>query len=249
LAGDTPAFIRRIAAFGQVNDDDLAQLRAIMEPVEDVPARTDLVAEGDERDVAYAVEDGWVQAFKDMEDGRRQIIGFQIPGDSVGLRTHVLRTADHAFTTLTRCRLQLLRKGPLEALLHERPRLAAALFWSLAREEAVLVEHLVSLGRRSAHERLSHLLCELGCRLVSRGLGREGGFHCPAPQSVLADALGLSVVHLNRTLRPMRESGLVEVGASGIDVPDLARLIEEAGFDPRFLGLFPGDGSLVDHML
>ncbi len=249
MARAQPAFIARLREFEGLAEAEAGALAAALGDCVEAEGRTDLQLEGEEGAVAYAIEAGWAYAYKDLEDGRRQIVGFHFAGDTLGLRTLLLRTSDHAFRTLTPCRLHRLRRRDLEGLFADHPRLAAAVLWALARDEAIVVEHLVSLGRRSAEERLGHMLCELACRAASRGLAEAGAVRVPAPQTVLADALGLSVVHLNRTLRPMRERGLVEIEPTGLVVRDLGRLVEEAGFDPAFLGIYPDDPDHPDHML
>jgi CRP-like cAMP-binding protein len=115
------------------------------------------------------------------------------------------------------------------------PRLATAVLWAASRDEAMVVEHLVNLGRRSAEVRMAHFLLELGARLQLVGIGDKTGFDCPLTQYHLADALGLSAVHVNRVLRHLREEGLVTFQRGRVAFDDLAGLIDLAGFDAEYL--------------
>ena len=116
---------------------------------------------------------GWGCSYKIMPGGGRQIIRFPIPGDCVGLRSLLLRTSDHAFSALTEAVVSLVEPPRLLEIFHEFPRLGAAFLWAACREEAMVVEHLASIGRRSAVERTAHFFMELAERLTLVGLGTE----------------------------------------------------------------------------
>ncbi len=243
MKANQPVLLDALSDYAALGDRERADLVAFLGKASRHEARADLLIEGEEGLHAYAIESGWAYSYKDMEDGRRQIVNFHIPGNTIGLRTLVLRTSDFSFGTVTDCTLYAMRQPDLQRLFDEHPRIATAFMWLLARDEAMVVEHLVSLGRRSADERLAHLLCEIGCRVVNRGLGEGGGFSCPLPQTMIADALGLSVVHLNRTLRKLKEQGLVTVQPGMLEVPDLRRLLAVSDFEADYLEL--GDGRDV----
>lgn len=127
----------------------------------------------------------------------------------------MLRRSDQSVAALTACTLAPVVLDDWQTVFARHPRVATAVHSAVAHEEAQTVEHLVSLGRRTVRQRTGHPLCELGMRLGMQGLLDGEGFTCPIPQAVLADALGLSVVHLNRTLRRFREAGLVRMAAGG----------------------------------
>jgi CRP-like cAMP-binding protein len=115
------------------------------------------------------------------------------------------------------------------------PRLATAVLWAASRDEAMVVEHLVNIGRRSAEERMAHFLLELGSRLQLIGVGDAAGYDCPLTQYHLADALGLSAVHVNRVLRQLREDGLMNFHKKCVVFDDLDGLRQLAGFDSAYL--------------
>jgi CRP-like cAMP-binding protein len=117
----------------------------------------------------------------------------------------------------------------------DTPRLATALLWAASRDEAMVVEHLVGIGRRDARERTAHFLLELSARLTLVGRGTRDGFACPLTQYHLADALGLSSVHVNRVLRELREDGLATFQTGQVTIHDFDRLAELAEFDPAYL--------------
>jgi CRP-like cAMP-binding protein len=184
---------------------------------------------------AYVLQAGWACSYKDLPNGTRQIISFPIPGDCVGLRSVLLQTADHSFTALTDAVVTPVEGGHILECVSEYPRLGAAILWATSRDEAMIVEHLVSIGRRSAIERTAHFFIELAERLSFVGLASGTEFECPLTQFVLADALGLTAVHINRVLRQLRELDLLTLHKGSVRIHDLDRLRKLAGFEGGFL--------------
>lgn len=168
-----------------------------------------LTQEGQTGHKAFIVQTGWACSYKDLPNGGRQIISFPIPGDFVGLRSVLLRTADHSFSALTDAVVIPVDGTHILKGVTEFPRLGAALLWAASRDEAMVVEHLVNIGRRRAIERTAHFFMELAERLTLVGLATEAEFNCPLSQFVLADALGLTAIHINRVLRQLRERKLM----------------------------------------
>jgi CRP-like cAMP-binding protein len=138
---------------------------------------------------------------------RRQIVDFQVPGDFLGLRSALFRTTDHSVEAVTRIEASEVLASDILDGFANAPRLATAVLWAASRDEAMVVEHLVNMGRRSAEVRMAHFLLELGARLQLVGIGDKTGFDCPLTQYHLADALGLSAVHVNRVLRHAARGG------------------------------------------
>jgi CRP-like cAMP-binding protein len=120
-------------------------------------------------------------------------------------------------------------------MFHDQPRLGAAILWAASRDEAMTVEHLVNIGRRSAIQRMAHLILELCERLQLVGLATLSGFDCPLNQHALADALGLSAIHVNRTLRQLRERGLVTLSGHRMLIHDLSALRDLAEYNSSYL--------------
>ncbi len=198
-------------------------------------AGRDLLHQGQSDQAAYILISGWACSYKILHDGQRQIVDFQIPGDFLGLRSVVLHASDHSIEPITDIEVAEVLVSDLKEAFASSPRLATAVFWAAARDEAIVVEHLVDVGRRHAAERTAHFLLELGNRLALVGLGDKSGFACPLSQHFLADALGLSSVHVNRVLRQLREKGMLTFRNGVVTFENYARLSEFADFDPTYL--------------
>jgi CRP-like cAMP-binding protein len=195
----------------------------------------ELVQEGQTGHQAFVLQAGWACSYKSLSDGGRQIISFPIAGDCVGLRSVLLRTADHSFLALTDAVVSTVEPGHIMRCVTEFPRLGVALLWAASRDEAMVVEHLVSVGRRSAIERTAHFFMEMAERLMLIGEATETEFKCPLSQFVLADALGLTAIHVNRVLRQLREQGLLTVRKGRVHIHDLDGLRKLAGFQGGYL--------------
>jgi CRP-like cAMP-binding protein len=194
-----------------------------------------LTHEGQTGHKAFILQAGWACSFKLLPNGGRQIISFPIAGDIVGLRSVLLRTADHSFSALTDAIVNPVEGTHIMKCVTDFPRLGAALMWAASRDEAMVVEHLVNIGRRSAIERTAHLFMELAERLSLIGFATEAEFKCPLTQFVLADALGLTAIHVNRVLRQLRERKLLTVGKGRVHIHDLDKLRKLAGFQGGYL--------------
>ncbi len=226
---------RKLSAFVALSETELGVLERLHQRRRSFVAGRDLVHQGQSGQAAYILSAGWVCSYKIQPEGTRQIVDFQIPGDFLGLRSVLLRTSDHSFEPITDIQAaEVLGSDLLEALANT-PRLATAILWAVSRDEAMVVEHLVGIGRRDADARMAHFLLELGARLALVGMGSKKGYGCPLTQYHLADALGLSAVHVNRVLRQLRESGLVTFRDGHVTFDDYGGLVELAAFDPAYL--------------
>lgn len=226
---------RKLSAFVALSAADLAALQSMHRQSRSFEAGRDLVRQGQSGQAAYILSAGWVCSYKDQPDGSRQVIDFQVPGDFIGLRSVLLRTSDHSFEPITRIRTAVVLTVDLVEAFAQSPRLATAVLWAASRAEAMVVEHLVGVGRRDAGARMAHFLLELGSRLALVGMGDKEGYECPLTQYHLADALGLTAVHVNRVLRQLRESGLVTFREGRVTFDDYRGLVELAEFDPAYL--------------
>jgi CRP-like cAMP-binding protein len=179
--------------------------------------------------------DGWAARYKSLPDGRRQILSFLAPGDILGLFAVVSPYATTGVVCISNVTVATFQPAAMIDLLGGAPRLGAALAWVAAREQEILGEHLVSVGRRTARERVAHLFLELWARLRVRGLANGKRIVVPLTQTVIADTLGLSVVHVNRTLKQLAREGLLQVDRERAVIQDLEKLQILAGFDEDFL--------------
>ncbi len=236
-------FARKLGAFVTLSDEDLATLERLHRRRRSFAAGVDLVHEGQIGQSAYILAKGWVCSYKLLPNGGRQIVDFQIPGDFLGLRSVLFRTADHNIEPVTAVEASEVIIDDLLTAFATTPRLATAVLWAASRDEAMVVEHLVGIGRRNALERMAHYLLELGARLKLVGMATNAGYKCPLSQYMLADALGLSAVHVNRVLRELREMGLLTFQRSHVTFDDFDRLVTLADFDKAYLD---HDGPLLN---
>lgn len=226
---------RKLSAYVALSDTDLATLARLDRRNRSFAPGHEMFHEGQINASAYILAQGWAFAYKLLPDGERQIVDVQIPGDFLGLRSILFRTADHSVEAVTRIEASEVLTSDLLDAFSDAPRLAIAILWATSRDEAMVVEHLVNLGRRSAEERMAHFLLELGARLNLVGMGDKTGFDCPLTQYHLADTLGLSAVHVNRILRHLREEGLVTFQKGRVTFDDFERLVTLAAFDTAYL--------------
>ena len=224
---------RKLNSFVQLSSTELSCLAELQSAPVRLKRGKELVHEGQTGHKAYILQSGWACSFKLLPDGGRQIIGFPIPGDCIGLRSVLLRTSDHSFSALTDASVSSVEAPRMLRLFSDLPRLAAAILWATSRDEAMIVEHLVSIGRRSAIERTAHFFLELSERLRLVGLATDTEFPCPLNQYVLADALGLTAIHVNRVLRQLRERQLLTLRRGRVIIHDPAALEQLAGFESQ----------------
>lgn len=223
----------KLRAFMELSDREANCLAELQSSELRVKAGKELVHEGQTGHLAYILQSGWACSFKLLPDGGRQIIAFPLPGDCVGLRSVLLRTSDHSFSALTDVVVSSVEASRMMQIFNELPRLGAAILWAASRDEAMVVEHLVSVGRRSAIERTAHFFLELSERLRLVGLTTDQEFACPLNQYVLADALGLSAIHVNRVLRQLRERKLMTLKDRKVVILDMGKLKILAGFQEQ----------------
>ncbi len=231
---DSP-FARKLSAFVRLSKDDLLVISDLYRRRRDFDVGSDMIHQGQTNQSAYVLASGWASSYKILIDGTRQIVDFQIPGDFIGLRSVLFRTSDHNVEPITPVQASEVHQRDLLDAFTRTPRLATAVLWAASRDEAMVVEHLVDLGRRSASVRMAHFFLELGARLRLVGMANQTGFDCPLSQSLLADALGLSAVHVNRVLRELREAGMLTFQKGKVVYDNYEALTEFAGFDRNYL--------------
>jgi CRP-like cAMP-binding protein len=230
--------IRKLEKFTHLAPEEKEALEAVAAlKVRRFAAREDIVREGDKPDHVNLFLDGWACRYKTLEDGRRQIIAYFIPGDLCDLNVSLLSEMDHSIGPLTAVSVAEISHEALEAITATYARIGKALAWESLVNIAIQREWTVSLGRRTALERVSHLLCELFIRLGT--VGRTSGFSCdfPITQADLGDTLGLSTVHVNRTLQEMRAMGLITLRGKELLIPDFNALKRVAMFNETYLHL------------
>jgi CRP-like cAMP-binding protein len=226
---------RKLQQFVKLDAEDVRLIDEIVSQPREVAARTLLGQEGASKKECYIILEGWGFCYKELEDGGRQIINFQLAGDLMGIRNRLFRVSDHSYATITKATLVTLSFERFQDIVEDAPRLGQAFMWCTARDEAIITEHLVNVGRRSATVRLAHFLCELADRMEFAGLCDDGELSCPLTQEHLGDALGLTSIHVNRILRWLRERQLVSLSGGQLRIHDVAGLEAVASYDDEYL--------------
>lgn len=230
--------IRKLEQFTRLSSRDKLVLDQVStEGLRQLGAREDIIREGERPQVVNLILSGWACRYKYLEDGRRQIIAFFLPGDLCDNHVFVLREMDHSIGTLTPVTVAQIPRPRIEEVSLHHPRITQALWWESLVNMAIQREWTVSLGQRNATERLAHLLCELFLRGRSVGLVEGNSCELPLKQAELADALGLSTVHVNRTLQDLRTAGLIALKGKMLTIPDLNALQTAAQFNANYLHL------------
>ncbi len=199
-----------------------------------VPRGGVLIAQGENRDAIYTVLQGVLIRYRTLDDGRRQITNFLFPGNLVGLQAAFDEPFGHSVEALIPSRVCVFHRKDFTPLIAAHPRLGFDLVWMAAKEEAELEQHLVSLGQRNARERVTALAVWLLERAQATGLASDDNrFEFPMTQVQIADMMGLSHVHANRTLQSLRRDGIIDWRPGGLHIPDLDRASEFARLGPH----------------
>lgn len=227
--------VAKLNAFSSLSPADEEAVVEMCFDVRPVEAKRDIISEGDKPEHVHVMLEGWAARYKILPDGARQIVAFLLPGDFCDLHVAVLRQMDHGIVALTRVEVAAVPREVIMDLPIQQPRVGLALWRVTMVDEAVLRSWVVSMGRRNACERIAHLLCELHARLAVIGLADGGQFDMPLTQELIADATGLTPVHVNRMLQQLRADSLIVLGGGKVTIPDLPALSKLAGFDPNYL--------------
>src|SRR5262249_32157073 len=191
-------FVARLSRFMQLSAADLSSLERILERERLVKKRKELVIAGDEYRNLCFVKDGYAIRYKLLRSGKRQILNVILPGDVVGFPVSFFNRSIYSVVAVTDLTFNSCPLDSYVRLCYEQPQFGLALSWLAAYEAAIYAEHIVDLGRRTPPERLAHFLLEIHARLLAVGRAKATTFQLPFSQQVMADALGLSVPHLNR---------------------------------------------------
>jgi CRP-like cAMP-binding protein len=195
-----------------------------------IPARTELNS-------CTILLSGFVHRFRDLSDGRRQSMELSVPGDFIDLHSYLMKRIDHDIGCLSPVKVAFVPHERLAQISEEFPHLGRLLWLHTLIDAAIHREWIVSLGARSSVERMAHLFCEVATRLEAIGLGDRSGYHFPLTQSDLAELMGLSLVHVNRTLRELRERELIVFKEQKVQILNWDGMVSLAQFDPFYLGM------------
>lgn len=229
---------RHLDAYAKLSQLDRQLLdRTLAKNVRHLDARRDLIREGEKPRGVNVVLEGWACRYKQLPDGRRQVVSFFLPGDLCDANVFILKEMDHSIGAITRLRYAEISPPDFEHLMTSSPRITQALWWHELVVAAVQREWTTNVGQRTAYERIAHLLCELFIRLRTVGLTDGASCDFPITQLDIADATGLTSVHVNRTIQELRRDGLIELHNKRLTIPDLKALMTACMFNPNYLHL------------
>lgn len=234
-AGDP--LVAKLSQFTSLSAADVGIIEGLCAREERFRAGASIFEEGDAPRSAFVVTRGLACRYRPLPDGRRQILTFLIPGDFSDLHAFLLKAMDHSVGTIIPTRIAAIERDIVQDIVLHRPRLAAALWWSEMQEAAMLRERIVALGRRNARGRVAYLLCELVWRQQAIGMAEDHSIRLPLTQTDLADALGLTAVHVNRVLQRFREDQLISLERRRLTLLNFVRLEALAGLTSNYLQL------------
>jgi CRP/FNR family transcriptional regulator, anaerobic regulatory protein len=223
--------LRLLPVFRKLSSDELAFINEFKSGELSVNAGATLLLEGTNTKNLYTLLSGWAFRYKMLPDGQRQILHFVMPGDLIGLQASLFGAMQHSVEALTDSLLCVFPRDELSTLYTEYPSLALDITWLAARDEQLINEHMTSMGRRNALERVAFLLFSLYKRAEDVGLVHCNKIYFPFTQLHLADALGMSLVHTNKTLRRLLKRRVVQWKDKVFEIVDHDELAKIAGFN------------------
>jgi CRP-like cAMP-binding protein len=229
--------LRKLRARDDISAAEEREIRGLVSQVIEVPADRTFIRHGVELNQSTLLIDGWMARAKDLPSGQRQLAEIHVAGDFVDLHSFTLKRLDHDVISLTPCRIAVVPHERLRDLTERFPHLARVYWFMTNMDAAIHREWTLSLGRRTALSRMAHLFSEMNIRLGVVGLAENDSFAFPLTQIELGECLGLTSVHVNRTLQELRRMDLVELESRRLTILDLASLNGLADFDPAYLYL------------
>jgi len=233
---DNP-LIRWLESLFRLTNDERQALETLPMQVVSIKADRDIVREGDHPSRSCLILSGFACTYKVTQDGKRQIVSFNLPGDIPDLQSLHLKVLDTSIGTVSPCNVGFVTHADLHDLCTGYPRIAAALWRGTLIDASIFREWMINVGRREGARRMAHLLCELLVRLKAVGLVEDHACDLPITQTEFADALGFTTVHVNRIIQQLRNEGLIELKGERLFIPDWERLKWAGEFDATYLHL------------
>jgi CRP-like cAMP-binding protein len=231
----THRLIQKLESITDLSDDEREALLALPMRVQTIRADQDIVREGDRPSQCCLLLEGFVARYKFTEKGKRQIFAFHTPGDIPDVLSLQLKTMDHAIGTVTPCEVGFIPHEHIRDLFRQHPPMVEVFWRDALIDASIFREWMLGIGRRSAKTRVAHLFCEMVMRLRAVGLQTGNTVPLPLTQAELGDALGLSTVHVNRTVQELRAENLLEWDKGVLTVLDWEGLRLTGEFDPNYL--------------
>jgi CRP-like cAMP-binding protein len=233
----TNPLILKLEQRDQLSVEERRILEGTTSRIKEFRPNEDIVREGETMEFSCLLLEGWTSRNKTLANGRHAITALHVMGDFVDLHSLLLRPMDQTVTAITPCRMALVPHESLREITRHHPHLARMLWLSTLIDAAIHRQWLFAMGQLSSAGQLAHLICELYLRLQSVGQARDLSFTFPITQVLLADVLGISPVHVNRTVQELRRENLITWTGMLIRIEDWDRLSRSADFDPAYLNL------------
>ncbi|WP_447556368.1 Crp/Fnr family transcriptional regulator [Vreelandella sp. EE22] len=227
--------IRKLESIFALTDEEKQALRDLPLQLKEVGTNQHIVRVGDQPSKCFLIVEGFTCVHKVSTEGKRQIMAIHVPGDVPDLQSLHLQVLDINISSITPCKLGFMKHTDLYQLCERHPRLAAALWRETLVHASLFREWLLNNGQRGAYSRIAHLICEIMLRLKAVGLTDEQTFNMPVTQAELADATGLTPVHVNRVMQALRSDGLISTRKQQVTLPDWEKICQAAEFDPLYL--------------
>lgn len=228
-------FLKRLLMRSHLSADEQDAVLSLKSQAFQVAARRDLVFPGQTVEYSCLVGDGLVGRFDQMRDGRRQITAFHIAGDMCDLHSVVAPTTGWGITALSTCLVYHVAHDDLRRAATSHPNLAMAFWRDTTVDASILAKWVANVGRKDAQSRIAHLMCEMGVRMERAGLASHVSYPLPVNQEQIGDAMGLTSVHVNRTLQSLKRSGAVSFQKHHVEIHDWDELVSIADFVPTFM--------------
>lgn len=233
----TSLLIRKLESIATLTVAERQAIQSLPVRSHTLDAHQDIVRDGDRPSHCCLILDGWAARYKLLSGGKRQILSFHIAGDIPDLQSLHIHTIDHSLATLTKASVAFIPHESLRELTESFPSVGALLWRDTLIDAATFRAWMTGMGRRQALERMAHLFCELYLKLQAVGLAEDFRYRLPVTQVDLADALGLTPVHVNRTLQDMRSRALIELRNHTLVIEAWDELLRVSEFDPTYLHL------------
>ncbi len=231
--------LRKLQTHSSLDEEDRQAILALPYTLKTLESHSYTIREGDPPEACAVLVSGFAFRQKLTGDGARQIVAVHIPGEPLDFQSLFLDVADHNVQTLTRAEVAFIPRIELQKLARSRPSVAHAILVMILVEASIFREWVLNVGRRDSRARLAHLLCEFAIRLEAQGLADENGYELPMTQEQLADALGLTSVHVNRTIMALEAEGFIDRDKRRVRFPDWRRMRDIGDFNQRYLHLQP----------
>jgi CRP-like cAMP-binding protein len=239
--------LRKLEYWHKFSEADRAALLSLPHHVKSLGQHDYIVREGDCATHSCVLLSGFAVRHKIVADGRRQIVSIHMKGEMVDLQNSLLGRADHSVQMLTEGRVAMIPRDEINRIAFERPPIGKAMWIDTLVDASVFREWVANVGRRDAATRVAHLLCEFSLRLKVAGLGEQTNYELPMTQEQLADATGLTSVHINRTLKALGAAGLIErSNPRHIEIGDWRKLADAGDFDSAYLHLHENEPALIN---